>query len=201
MDVHVEPKPPSRFRRILRELPRRKLAFVLLMMIVNIGVVLFVHGKTVHRRWRILSLGSGTHGISAIATLDLLRENLWPTPPWEWSRDEWTELLPGTREPSRITQWGNYIETQRALEALKDTLGIPPAERDPRFSLSTNGECLLDGSPVVDGWGHSFILASPGPVHKHGWDVYSLGPTGIDDPAGGGGDLLVGEDTAPRTSR
>jgi hypothetical protein len=53
--------------------------------------------------------------------------------------------------------------------------------------------------PVLDAWGHPIRYKHPGTVHKHGWDLYSVGPNGIDEQ-GGGDDILLGADVAPETS-
>jgi hypothetical protein len=53
---------------------------------------------------------------------------------------------------------------------------------------------------IVDGWNRALIFRFPGPVHRHGWDLYSVGPNGIDEQ-GGGDDILIGEDVAAVTSR
>ena len=61
------------------------------------------------------------------------------------------------------------------------------------FTNVTRGSC----SPVdaADGWNRPVRYRCPGPVHTHGWDVYSVGPNGIDEH-GGGDDILIGEDVA-----
>ena len=51
------------------------------------------------------------------------------------------------------------------------------------------------GFAVVDAWGRPYRYRCPGPVHKHGWDIYSLGPDGMDDQ-GEGDDLIIGGDFA-----
>jgi hypothetical protein len=48
---------------------------------------------------------------------------------------------------------------------------------------------------VLDAWGRPIRTQIPGPVHRHGWDIWSCGPNGIDEQ-GGGDDILVGEDVA-----
>ncbi len=53
---------------------------------------------------------------------------------------------------------------------------------------------------LVDGWGNPIRYRCPGPVHRHGWDLWSCGPNGKDDQ-GTFDDILVGEDVAPETSR
>lgn len=40
---------------------------------------------------------------------------------------------------------------------------------------------------------------SPGPVHRRGWDLWSVGANGVDEE-GQGDDLLVGADIAALTS-
>ena len=44
-----------------------------------------------------------------------------------------------------------------------------------------------------DQWGRPILYRCPGPVHVHGWDLYSLGPDGVDDH-GAGDDVLVGRE-------
>jgi hypothetical protein len=51
-----------------------------------------------------------------------------------------------------------------------------------------------------DAWGRRIIYRSPGPVHRHGWDLYSVGPNGIDEQ-GRGDDILIGEDVAAISSQ
>jgi hypothetical protein len=53
----------------------------------------------------------------------------------------------------------------------------------------------LERGPFVDGWGRPLLCARPGPVHKRGWDLWSVGRNGIDEH-GGGDDILIGEDIA-----
>ncbi len=52
---------------------------------------------------------------------------------------------------------------------------------------------------VLDGWGNRVILRLPGPIHRHGWDVYSTGSNGIDEH-GRGDDIVIGEELAEVTS-
>jgi hypothetical protein len=51
----------------------------------------------------------------------------------------------------------------------------------------------------MDAWNHPIIYRCPGPIHRHGWDLYSVGPNGIDEQ-GDGDDILVGEDVASEGS-
>jgi hypothetical protein len=56
-----------------------------------------------------------------------------------------------------------------------------------------------NGTPMPltlrDSWGHPLVYECPGPVHRNGWDIYSVGPNGVDE-GGLGDDILVGEDVA-----
>ena len=60
------------------------------------------------------------------------------------------------------------------------------------------GATIKFGEPNTraDGWGNLIRYRCPGPIHTHGWDVWSCGPNGIDEH-GSGDDLLIGEDVAP----
>jgi hypothetical protein len=68
-------------------------------------------------------------------------------------------------------------------------------EISPRFYIPP----FPPKTEVLDAWGHAILYRCPGPVHKRGWDIYSVGPDGIDDQ-GQGDDVLVGEDLAAVTS-
>ena len=60
----------------------------------------------------------------------------------------------------------------------------------------------LPGIPPIepnDAWGHPFIYRCPGTVHSYGWDLYSVGPNGVDE-LGQGDDILIGDDLAPISS-
>ncbi len=55
----------------------------------------------------------------------------------------------------------------------------------------------------LDAWGRELRFAFPGPVHRRGWDMWSVGANGVDE-RGEGDDILVGEDlvgVAATTSR
>lgn len=54
-------------------------------------------------------------------------------------------------------------------------------------------------SSQTDAWGNRIRFRCPGVVHRRGWDLYSVGPDGIDE-GGGGDDILVGEDVATVSS-
>jgi hypothetical protein len=46
---------------------------------------------------------------------------------------------------------------------------------------------------AFDAWGHPLYYCCPGRVHRHGWDLYSAGPNGVDEQ-GMGDDIVVGFD-------
>jgi hypothetical protein len=66
-------------------------------------------------------------------------------------------------------------------------------------SVAGNHVSRFDYFPDVDMWGRAIRYRCPGVVHTHGWDLYSVGPNGIDE-GGEGDDIVVGEDIAPSTS-
>lgn len=74
-------------------------------------------------------------------------------------------------------------------------------DRDPNGPWTTTGIAWRRQlghrcGPAWDAWGRTFLYRSPGPCHGGGWDVYSVGPNGIDE-RGAGDDLLVGENVTP----
>ncbi len=81
--VEVRDDTPSTFRAILRELPRRKLALVLLVVMVNLGAVTYLRCRAVGReRWSNRFIVPGA------------RERSKPfVPPWEWDADEWRQTV------------------------------------------------------------------------------------------------------------
>jgi len=59
---------------------------------------------------------------------------------------------------------------------------------------------FLSGDPRArDVWGHPIRFQAPGPIHSK-WDLWSVGPNGIDE-LGGGDDILVGEDVTDVSRR
>jgi hypothetical protein len=61
-------------------------------------------------------------------------------------------------------------------------------------------EIKAEHGSTLDAWGRPALYRCPGPVHRSGWDVYSLGPDGKDD-GGQGDDVLLGSDDAGPVSR
>jgi hypothetical protein len=127
----------------------------------------------------------------------------------------WFEGIAGpvtTDEPDEETG-----QVQLRRESSRDTTlcewhsGIPPEdwfiERE-RKTLPLNASCRMLLMPkgsiprypgrqiVVDAWGNPIRYRHPGVVHKHGWDLWSVGPNGVDEQ-GQGDDILAGEDVAP----
>jgi hypothetical protein len=58
----------------------------------------------------------------------------------------------------------------------------------------------LARSALRDAWGNRILYREPGHIHTRGWDLYSVGPNGIDE-FGWGDDILEGEDVADVMSR
>jgi hypothetical protein len=102
--------------------------------------------------------------------------------------------------------------TRAKMVALVNLYGPSFREKDPEriegsfFAYTSRAQTLdhsrtltaldVEGKDLVrDAWGHPIRWASPGPVHRHGWDLWSVGPNGIDEQ-GEGDDILVGEDVA-----
>lgn len=50
--------------------------------------------------------------------------------------------------------------------------------------------------PLLDVWGQPIHYRCPSPLHPQGWDLYSIGPNGIDE-GGYGDDIVVVGDLAP----
>ncbi|HZV01327.1 MAG TPA: hypothetical protein VFF73_31735 [Planctomycetota bacterium] len=79
----------------------------------------------------------------------------------------------------------------RSRTRLRLALTTPPTRSVHLYDVERG----LENGPFRDGWGRPFLCARPGPVHRHGWDLWSVGPNGIDEQ-GNGDDILVGENVA-----
>jgi hypothetical protein len=75
---------------------------------------------------------------------------------------------------------------------------VDPSTVDPTPRILTLKEQDLEPFRR-DAWGQPIRFRQPGPVHTHGWDVWSVGPNGIDEE-GEGDDLLIGEDDVATVS-
>jgi hypothetical protein len=182
-------------------------ALVLAVALLNIGVVLYSHGRAVgHTRAVLARLGVGLpHNEGGVWLLEYARASTPFVPPWTWSREEWSDVLPWrSSSPSHATTEGRCLETECVLLATADLVrtgapGSPRASsflRGHTFALAPGGASLLDGQPILDAWGHPILYRCPGPVHARGWDLCSFGPNGLDEH-GGGDDILLGDDVAP----
>jgi hypothetical protein len=78
---------PSTLRLILRELPRRRVALVLLVVVVNLGVVTWWRGRSIAEE-RAVATFCMFGGISLEWELPRF------VPPWEWTADECRETWP-----------------------------------------------------------------------------------------------------------
>ena len=90
---------PTTMRTILRELPRWRVAFVLLVVFVNVGVVTYWRGCVVGR-WRFeaadpicLTFLTPEDRAEVIAAREIEAARAPFVPPWDWSRSEWAETF------------------------------------------------------------------------------------------------------------
>jgi hypothetical protein len=86
-----------------------------------------------------------------------------------------------------------YVDGQRIRHFVQTD------DPDKSIAMSSTFLCIIDTEVTHDAWGRELVYRCPGPVHKNGWDLYSLGPNGEDD-GGVGDDIGVGADLAPVTS-
>jgi len=107
-----------------------------------------------------------------------------------------------------VVVWrGKKIEDEKrfvtSVMLIRLSSGIPSnvgVHADGSGSDWTGQEALGLKPLWLDGWGNPIRYRCPGPIHKHGWDLWSCGPNGRDDH-GTFDDILVGEDIAPESSR
>jgi hypothetical protein len=137
----------------------------------------------------------------------LIGEDLWPPPtPLEMTRDTLDVLaarIRASREPiladgSQGDETGLWA-VARGLEGRAATVSGSQSGQ-PGWCPDLRWVGSVEWIEADDGWNRPVRYRCPGPVHAHGWDLYSFGPDGIDDH-GGGDDVLVGEDVALETSR
>ena len=95
-------------------------------------------------------------------------------------------FVPG-REEGELTDFSFLIRAEISL----------PAHPSRRRTGPLAGATIKFGEPYThsDAWGNLIRYRCPGPVHKRGWDLWSVGPNGVDEQ-GQGDDILVGEDVA-----
>jgi hypothetical protein len=82
---------PTTFKHILRELPRKRIALVLVVVILNLSLVVVARGIQIGDRgpwwrgWMILGPDEGT--------ITYFGPHVEFVPPWKWTRDEWRETV------------------------------------------------------------------------------------------------------------
>ena len=72
-------------------------------------------------------------------------------------------------------QVGDYPSTQEGLQALITT----PSDKVDRW----HGPYIEGSTIPVDPWGHPYKYAYPGVHNKDGYDIWSMGPDGVDGTA------------------
>jgi hypothetical protein len=150
----------------------------------------------------------GPNGIDELGRGDdlVVGEDLWPPPTaLDWTLETLRGLATLIREspkpiladgsatdPTGLWSLAEGIQRQRST-----TVEISGCwSRQPgRHATSTPQFGSVEFIDADDGWNHPVMYRCPGPVHPHGWDLYSIGPNGIDEQ-GRGDDILVGEDVA-----
>jgi hypothetical protein len=197
-----EPAPRDYFERselvrIVEELPWGKVAFVVVIAVVNV-CVLAVHERSSFKfSWSPAILFPWARAKTVILGGALARPPVSlrrpvPTPylqtlglldhlaPVVSARD--ATLTPSAFDPTgqSALDIATYREDRRG--GVFVTRGIHPRPR----------ERTKPRPPALDGWGRPFIFRCPGPVHPRGWDLYSMGPNGIDE-LGCGDDIVSGE--------
>ena len=107
----------------------------------------------------------------------------------------WTEAQRHAASVAALTQFREQVHRCKDAWEMErrffDRVVLSAAE-PRREDLVKSG---YEATPTCDGWGRALLYSRPGPIHKHGWDVWSCGPNGIDE-RGGGDDILIGEDLA-----
>jgi hypothetical protein len=196
---------PTTLRHIARELPRKRVALVLLLVVVNLGAMSY---------WRGLTISRFRYERMMIRYSDPPQR--W-TAPWEWTADEWAEVWPwshrdcaapfarpvinqtryglriAAEEASALARNGSYGNAVFYVWEYHDETG---AKGGSVLASQAERDASLRNYLVTDQWGHPIRLRVPGHVHAQGWDVWSCGPNGIDEQ-GQGDDILIGEDVAP----
>jgi hypothetical protein len=91
--ANAEHDAPSPVRRILRELPRKRIALVLLVVVVNLDVVTYRRGRAVAELRRDAAqrhyFGPGDAEVKAWWEVEART----CVPPWTWTTDEWRNTV------------------------------------------------------------------------------------------------------------
>lgn len=91
--MEVNEDSPSALRSILRELPRRKVALVLTLVVVNLVVVTYLRGQAIAiARLKSPGLPRGVV-VHNTANSEYVVVGETSVPPWKWTADEWRETV------------------------------------------------------------------------------------------------------------
>ena len=142
---------------------------------------------------RLGSLGKGMLGLGVVLALGLV--GLTAKVMVHEQRVSATQQL--------LADWSERLRRFQAFDAGRVPSSRPPRprpwQRSDRSIAIPSGQAMILSPRLVDAWNRPILYRCPGPVHRHGWDLYSVGPNGLDEQ-GDGDDLVVGEDFAPVTS-
>jgi hypothetical protein len=88
----MEVDEPTTTRHILRELPRKKVALVLLVVVVNASLLVWIRGCRIGRKRAEESPWTGLVSFRPKGESFGSAEAPF-VPPWEWTADEWRETV------------------------------------------------------------------------------------------------------------
>jgi hypothetical protein len=143
---------------------------------------------------RLGPLGKGLIGVGVVLAVGLVAVTVLVVPGQIERRRTERLLLELVRLGGGAATWGPHSgRTQLVFKGDEGSIALTNVgEFGPEHTWG-------EGWPV-DPWARPIRYCAPGPVHKHGWDLWSCGPNGIDEN-GQGDDILIGEDVADVTTR